>query len=310
MKTDLRSLPKLRDGLGYLYLEHCVVEQELASVAAEHQDGVDSIPAAALGVLMLGPGTTITHAAIKNLADNGCMVVWCGEGMSRFYATGLGETRKGEHLLQQARLWADTDAHMQVVMRMYRMRFPTGMTNDLTLEQIRGMEGARVRDAYAHASQETGVPWSGRNYDRGDWMNADPVNRALSAANACLYGLCHTAIVSGGYTPGLGFVHTGKALSFVYDIGDLYKVPLTVPVAFRAAASHTTNIERDVRMRCRDVFYKARLLERILPDIDRLLNLDQEVEGVSFDIDEDLARPAPYWDPPSGDGDADKDASW
>ena len=156
MHTDLRSLPKLRDGLGYLYLEHCVVEQDLASVSAVHQDGEDSIPAASLGILMLGPGTSITHAAIKNLADNGCMVVWCGEGMNRFYAPVLGETPQGKPPEQQARLWADADAHMQVVTRMYRMRFAGGLTKDMTLEQIRGMEGARVRDAYAKASKETG----------------------------------------------------------------------------------------------------------------------------------------------------------
>jgi CRISPR-associated protein Cas1 len=131
------------------------------------------------------------------------------------------------------------------------------------------------------------------------------VNRALSAANACLYAICHTAIVSGGYIPGLGFVHTGKALSFVYDIGDLYKTDVTVPLAFRLAAKPDSNLESSVRKECRDAFYKARILERVLPDIDRLFDLDQEVQMPEFDIDIDPARPTSYWEPSqreSGDG--------
>jgi CRISPR-associated protein Cas1 len=297
MKIDLRSLPKLRDGLSYLYLEHCNIEQEMLSVAANTKEGTDPVPAAALGALMLGPGTSITHAAIKNLADNGCSVIWCGEGMVRFYALGLGETRKGTHLERQAILWANETSHMEVVKRMYRMRFSEKLPPDLTLEQVRGMEGARVRDAYAKASKESGVPWTGRNYDRGNWTATDPVNRALSAANACLYAVCLAAIVSGGYSTGLGFVHTGKALSFVYDIGDLYKVDVTIPLAFKIAAHPPSNLESEVRRECRNVFYKHKVLERVLPDIDRLFDLEQDVRELKFDVDEDPARPAPYWDP-------------
>jgi len=299
MRLNLRSLPKLRDGLSYLYLEKCVVEQNMLSVAAERDENSDAIPAASLGVLMLGPGTSITHAAIKNLVNSGCLVLWTGEGMVRFYAMGIGETRKGSHLELQAKLWANDATHMQVVERMYRMRFGRKLPADLTLEQIRGMEGVRVRDAYARASRESGVPWTGRNYDRRNWSASDPINRALSAANACLYSICHTAIVSGGFSAGLGFVHAGKALSFVYDIGDLYKTEISVPVAFRVTAEKPPNLESAVRKACRDEFYKTRLLERILPDIDRLFDLGQEVEMPEFDVDIDPARPTDYWEPKS-----------
>lgn len=298
MKIDLRSLPKLRDGLSYLYLEHCQIEQDSLSIAREDSENVDSVPAASLGALMLGPGTSITHAAIKNLANNGCLVMWTGEGMTRFYAMGLGETRKGLHLELQARLWADNESHMRIVERMYRMRFRRKLPTELTLEQIRGMEGMRVREAYARASRESGVPWLGRSYDRHNWTHSDPINRALSAANACLYSMCHTAIVSGGYSAGLGFVHTGKALSFVYDIGDLYKIEISVPVAFQVTARDPSNLESEVRHECRKVFYQTRLLDRILPDIDRLFDLNQEIERPPFDVDDDPARPTPYWNPP------------
>src|SRR5690554_5875285 len=185
---------------------------------------------------MLGPGTSITHAAVKTLAESGCLVIWCGEQGIRFYAQGMGETRSASRLLHQATLYADPELRSHVVVRLYRMRFIEDLPSSLTLQQLRGREGSRVREAYARASEASGVPWTGRSYDRNNWSNADPVNKALSVANSCLYGICHAAIVSLGYSPGLGFIHTGKLLSFVYDIADLYKVEITIPTAFHAAA--------------------------------------------------------------------------
>jgi len=298
MEYDLRTLPKLRDGLSYMYFEHAKVEQDGLSISVFSPDGQTQVPAAALGALLLGPGTSLTHAAVKTLSENGCLIIWTGEGTVRFYAQGLGETRKGSHLETQAYLWADPKLHEQVVMRMYRMRFGCKLPADLSLEQIRGMEGARVRDAYARASAESGVKWEGRKYDRGNWYNTDHVNRALSAANACLYAVCHTAIVCGGYSPGLGFIHKGKSLSFIYDIADLYKVDTTIPLSFRLAKDKPEQFESEVRRECRDVFRKTHLLEKVLPDIDRLFDLNISEDSLGWDIDVDPARPTPYWDSP------------
>jgi CRISPR-associated protein Cas1 len=199
---------------------------------------------------------------------------------------------------------------------MYRMRFQEKLPADLTVQQLRGMEGIRVREAYARASRESGVPWSGRSYDRKDWRSTDPVNRALSAANSCLYGVCHAAILSVGYSPALGFIHTGKQLSFVYDIADLYKVELTIPLAFRTAAENPQDLERHVRLQCRDVFRESRLIQRIIPDIRRALGDSDGDE--QFVADEDPALPTELWTPeaevnPSRDGEqapgADEEAS-
>src|SRR5207249_109763 len=132
----------------------------------------------------------------------------------------------------QARLWADPAQRLQVARRLYQMRFPEPWDDALTLQQLRGKEGIRVRDAYQRASRETDVPWTGRSYNRGSWSAADPVNRALSSATSCLYGVCHAAIVSAGYSPAIGFIHTGKMLSFVYDVADLYKPEIAIPIAF------------------------------------------------------------------------------
>lgn len=297
---DLHLLPRVRDSLSFLYVEHCKIDQEAKAIALHDARGKTPVPCAALSLLMLGPGTTITHAAIGALAANGCLVIWSGEEGVRLYAQGMGETRSARNLLRQAWLCTDPTRRLDVVMRMYRMRFEGALDPDLTLQQIRGKEGVRVRDAYAQASRETGVPWTGRSYRRDNWKESDPVNRALSAANSCLYGVTHAAIVAAGYSPALGFVHTGKQLSFVYDIADLYKIQITVPIAFRAAAAGAEGIEGRVRHACRDAFHHDRLLQRIVPDIDRVLGArDGDEADDPFAADE--ALPGGLWDPFAGE---------
>ena len=273
------------------------------------------VPGSWLAVLLLGPGTSITHEAIKTLSDNGCIVNWVGEKGVRFYAQGSGETRKGYQLMRQAELVSDPAKRMKVVIRMYQYRFGELLSPDLSIEQIRGMEGARIRRAYAVASKEYGVPWSGRFYVRNEWGVADSINRALSAANACLNSLCHTAIVSAGYSPGLGFVHQGKQLSFVYDVADLYKTELTVPLAFRLTAESKEKLETRIRHACRDLFYQELLLGRVIDEIDQMLNLsrkpprapthrqqadaerDGDLQSTGDDVDIDPAQPGALWSP-------------
>jgi CRISPR-associated protein Cas1 len=166
------------------------------------------------------------------------------------------------------------------------------------LQQIRGKEGVRVREAYASASRETGVPWRGRTYRRDGWSEADPINRALSAANSCLYGVCHAAIVAAGYSPALGFIHTGKMLSFVYDVADLYKADITIPAAFRAVAESESGVDSRARHACRDAFREQRLLTRIVPDIQFALRVELDSEET---FDWDAAAPGGLWDPESGE---------
>ncbi len=295
-KHALRDLPKVRDSLSFLYVEYGHVEQSRLGVEFVNRLGQVPIPAASLSSLLLGPGTTITHGAIRTLAEAGCSLVWVGEGGVRCYAQGTGETNKAYRLMRQAELSATPELRLQVVERMYRARFPEPLPQGLKLEQIRGREGIRVREAYAQAARKFGVSWNGRNYDRNNWNDTDPVNRALSSANACLHGLVHAALLSSGYSPALGFVHQGKQLSFVYDIADLYKMQLTVPVAFSVVAEGPDKLETKVRKRCRDAFNNLKLLQRIVTDVDRLLSLDKEPENPDgFDPDEDPALPTPWW---------------
>lgn len=299
---DLHVLPKFSDGWSYLYVEHCRIDQNDKAIAINDKSGKVPVPCASLALLMLGPGVSISHAAISVLVEHGCLVVWCGEDGMRFYAVGMGETRSAANLLHQARMWSHEGYHMQVVRRLYQLRFSEKFDPRLTLQQIRGMEGIRVRETYAKAARETGVPWAGRNYQRNTWINADPVNRALSVANSCLYGICHAAIVSTGFSPALGFVHTGKMLSFVYDIADIYKAEITIPVAFRAAAESQEGLERRVRLLCRDQFVSTRILEKIVPDIQTALMLQKRgADGDSERFDQDTAAPGRLWDSMNGD---------
>lgn len=294
---DLHQLPKVRDSLSHLYLEHCRIDRYQKSIAFHNAQGMTPIPAASLAVLMLGPGTNITQAAITALAENNCLVIWCGEQNVRFYAAGMGGTRGSSALLRQAWLVSDQGRRLEVVKRMYEIRFGEPVDRQLTVQQLRGREGLRVREAYARLSQETGVQWSGRSYNRGQWTATDPINRAISAANSCLYGVCHAAILSLGYSPALGFIHNGKQLSFVYDVADFYKIDLTMPVAFQAAAVPLPDLERRVRLLCRDIFHERKLLTRIVPDIQRALGGDEPAGDGSPLIDEDAALPTDLWDP-------------
>jgi len=306
---DLHELPKLRDSLSYLYIEHAIVDRKDSSIEFIQKSGRTQAPVAVLCVLMLGPGTSISHAAVKVLAESGCLIVWTGEDVTRCYAQGLGETRKGYHLMRQAELVSDASLRLSVIRRMYQKRFQEPLPADLTLEQIRGMEGSRVRSAYYQASKTYGVPWHGRNYNRGNWGSADPVNRALSAGNALLNGICHAAIVSGGYSPGLGFIHTGRQTSFVYDTADLYKAEISIPLAFQTVAESDEHVDGRVRLACRQKFKEVKLLERILPDIDDLLGIDSAFVPPEGDPDSETSLPAPLWDVPQEDEDIPEEAA-
>ena len=295
MRTNLHEIGRFDDRMSFLYVDRAVIRHSANAIAIHEFDGATEVPISSLATLMLGPGTKITHEAIKSLADNNCLVLWAGEYGIRFYACGMGGARHSRNLLQQARLALNERTRLQVVVRMYCARFSDEVVDtNLTLQQLRGKEGIRVRQAYAEASKATGVPWVRRNYQRKEWIAGDPVNRALSAANACLYGLVHAAILSAGYSPAIGFIHCGKQLSFVYDIADLYKAELTIPLAFEIARTEPANIEREVRTEARIRFHRAKLLQRILPDIRRCLEVPTEEQDEFVD---DPALPSALWEP-------------
>ena len=291
--TDLRALSRYTDSLSYVYLEHAVVEQEQHSVAAFTPDGRITLPAANLSCLMLGPGTRITHAAIKVLAQCGALVAWTGHDGLQFYASGQGKTRLSQGIERQAKHWADPDLHLRVVRQMYELRFSERLPKQLTLQQIRGKEGVRVRDTYQRLAHEYGVTWHGRSYDRKSWQSADPVNKALSAANSALYAVVSAGLHSLGYSLSLGFIHTGKQLSFVYDIADLFKTETSIPAAFEAAARGKLQVESRARFLFRERASYERLQDRLVKAVAKLFSDDGPT---SKGDNVDTSEPAHLWD--------------
>ena len=229
------------------------------------------IPVGGVACLMLEPGTRVSHAACALAARVGTLLVWVGEAGVRLYSAGQPGGARSDRLLYQAKLALDDDLRLKVVRRMFALRFGQEPPQRRSVEQLRGIEGARVREMYKRLAARYKVHWVHREYDPESWDASDRPNRCLSAATAALYGVTEAAVLAAGYAPAIGFIHTGKPLSFVYDIADLFKFDTVVPVAFEVAASSKGNAEREVRLRCRDVFRRTRLLEKIIPTIEDVL---------------------------------------
>lgn len=278
------ELARIEDRISFVYLEHAVIARDSNALTATGEEGVYHLPSAGLLVLMLGPGTNVTHQAMTVLADSGAAIVWVGEQGVRYYAGGRPLGRSTRLLERQAAIVSNTRRRMQVARQMYALRFPDEDTSGNSMQQLRGREGARVRSVYRDWSKRSGVTWEKRDYDAEDFDGSDDINQALSAANACLYGVVHAAVVALGCSAGLGIVHTGHDRSFVYDIADLYKAETSIPVAFQTVAlmreQHDAgelgnDLASAVRRKMRDRFSEVRLINRIVADIKSLL-LEEE----------------------------------
>lgn len=229
------------------------------------------IPVGSVVCIMLEPGTRVSHAAVKLAATTGTLLIWTGESGVRLYSAGQPGGARSDKLLYQAKLALDEELRLKVVRKMFEFRFGEPAPSRRSVDQLRGIEGARVRKTYQLMAKQYGVEWKGRSYDPKDWESGDTINKCLSAATACLYGVTEAAVLAAGYAPAIGFIHSGKPKAFVYDIADLFKFETVVPVAFQIAAKGTHNPDRDVRIACRDSFRKTRLLKKIIPSIEEIL---------------------------------------
>lgn len=274
--VPLGQLVRAQDRLTFLYLEHCIVHRDANAITARDAKGTVHIPAASLGALMLGPGTNVSQQAMVLLAESGSTAIWVGEHGVRYYAHGRNLARSSRWLEAQAALVSNQRSRLGVARRMYAMRFPGEDTSSLTMQQLRGREGARVRRVYRDHAERTGVEWSRRDYDPDDFAGGTPINQALSAANTSLYGVVHAAIVALGCAPGLGFVHTGHIKSFVYDVADLYKAEISIPAAFEVAGREPADIGGECRRAVRDRMKGGAFIERCVRDIRSLLSEEDE----------------------------------
>ncbi len=263
----------IKDRLSILFVEYGQLDVLDGAFVMLDKNGVHThIPVGSVVCLMLEPGTRISHEAVKLAANTGCLLVWVGEAGVRLYAAGQPGGARSDRLLFQAKLALDDQARLNVVRKMYTVRFGEEAPVKRSVAQLRGVEGGRVKERYKELAAEYGIDWQGRRYDPKRWNSGDLPNRCLSAATACLYGLSEAAILAAGYAPAIGFIHTGKPLSFVYDIADLFKFETVVPAAFSVAADNPPHPEQAVRLACRDAFRETRLLKNIIPIIEEVLS--------------------------------------
>jgi CRISPR-associated protein Cas1 len=268
----LKPIP-IKDRISVAYIEKGNLDVLDGAFVVVDKTGVRThIPVGGVACLMLEPGTRVSHAAVTLASRVGCLLVWVGDAGVRLYASGQPGGARADRLLYQAKLALDDTARLKVVRKMYAMRFKEEPPERRSVDQLRGIEGVRVRKMYELLARQYGVEWKNRNYDHTEWESGDIPNRCLSSATACLYGICEAAILAAGYAPAIGFIHTGKPQSFVYDIADIFKFETVVPVAFRIAAKTPHQPEREVRLACRDAFRQSRILRRIIPTIDEVLS--------------------------------------
>lgn len=271
MLPTVKPIP-IKERASVVFLERGLIDVLDGAFVLVDGNGVRThIPIGGVACLMLEPGSRVSHAAAALAARAGTLLVWVGEAGVRLYAAGQPGGARSDRLLYQAQLALDEQARIRVVRKMYSIRFGEEAPQRRSVDQLRGIEGARVRALYQLLAKKYGVSWKGRRYDPKDWDKGDLPNRCLSAATACLYGITEAAILAAGYAPAIGFLHTGKPLSFVYDMADIFKFETVVPVAFEIAAKNPPMVERAVRLACRDNFRRTRILKRIIPSIEQVL---------------------------------------
>lgn len=293
-KTERSELPRIEDRATFIYIEHAKIRRYESAVEVIDTQGSVRVPAAMIGVLLLGPGTEISHRAVELIGDAGMSIVWVGEYGIRYYAHGRSLARTTRLLMRQAELVSNQRSRLQVARKMYQARFPNEDVSQMSMQQLRSHEGARIRRRYRELAKQYGVKWDKRAYDPDNFNGGDPINQALSAAHVALYGLVHSIVVALGLSPGLGFIHTGHDRSFVYDVADLYKAETTVPIAFEIASQYEEgqDIGRLTRLRVRDAFVTGRLAVRMVKDLQMLMDIQQEnqVEAEIMNLWDDRGR--------------------
>lgn len=273
------ELPRIEDRISFVYTDNCRLEKDDGAVRIIMNDGNMDIPAAQLVVLMLGPGTTVTHRMIQTASEAGMCIVWVGEEGVRFYAGGNPLSGDTKLLIKQAKIVSNEKLRIAAAKRMFNIRYPGENITELSMRQLLGREGTKVGKRYRELSEQYGVPWNGRKYNSDDFNSNDPLQNALSCANACLYGICYSVIYSLGLSPGLGIVHTGLAKSFVLDIADIYKEQISFPVAFSEISKGNRDLDKRIRTSMRDIIKDKRFLKCLVSDIMTTLD-DTEAESV------------------------------
>lgn len=263
---SVSKIPNITSQISFLYVEHAYIHVKDSAILIIKGNTKTPVPSYSLGCLILGPGTSITHAAIIALQGSGCLVCWEGENQNNFYAYGMEENRKSKNFLKQIDYYSNQELHMRVVKKMYQKRFPNVSLTRKSLSQLRGMEGIRVKNQYQELAEKYGIEWSGRKYNSDDWDSMDFQNQSIIIGNKLLYNICHSVILALGYSPTIGFIHTGSMRSFVYDLADLYKIQFVIEPVFKALSEGAAN-ENNIRSIIRKEIYENKLIKQMVKDL-------------------------------------------
>jgi CRISP-associated protein Cas1 len=273
IKVTRENLPQIKERYPFLYLERGRLEVDDSSVKWIDCDGaVIRIPCATVNTLLLGPGTTITHEAVKVLAAANCAVSWVGEDSLLFYAVGQSPTADTRNLKEQIEIATTPSKSLEVARRMFARRFPLAELGGKNLKEMMGMEGYRVRELYEKKAQEYGVGWQGRCFVPGKFEMGDMTNRLLTSLNAALYGILTSAIYSLGFSPHIGFIHSGSPLPFVYDMADIYKEQLCIDLAFSLTLEMAGKYKKEIATTAfRKKVLEIDLLSKFSSDVNEML---------------------------------------
>jgi CRISPR-associated protein Cas1 len=287
---DKRMLPKAKDRISFLYVDKARIEQTEYSIQII-QSGrkITEIPISTIAALFLGPGTTITHMAIKNICDVGCSIIWCGECGWRFYASGTSGTNSSKNILKQMEFHESKVKHLAIVRKMYQMRYPGAHLKSKSIAELRGFEGHCVQNLYYQLAEQYGVEWDGRKYEVDDFESQTLINQCLTFSNQILYGIIRGVLHVMGFSTAIGYIHTGHMDSFVFDIADLYKENLTIPTSFKYCSKYKHFDRKQLEAMMRKEIVDMELMKKLPKDILSLFEINdcdqREIELLLWDGD-------------------------
>lgn len=267
------------DRHGLLWLERGRLEVEdgclrfVTAGGGELSAGDYQVPHQSLSIVLLGPGSSVTHDALRLLARHGCALAAIGEGAVRFYTAPPLMADTSALAREQVRLWADPKTRIEVARAMFALRFGE-IVRTRDIEVLRGQEGARIKRSYQVAAERHGVRWNGRNYDRDNPNAGDLPNQALNHASSAMRAAAAVAVASVAAIPQLGFIHEDSGQAFVLDIADLHRHDLTLDIAFGAAREAMKGqepVERLTRQRAARLFRQREVIPVMIDRIKGLI---------------------------------------
>lgn len=270
-----------RHGLLWLTYGNLTVEDGTLRFRAAESEwlkaGDYAIPYQGLSLLLLGPGTTLSHDTLRLLARHGTLLAAVGEGGVKFYTAPPMGQGHSDVARAHARLWAEEKARLDVARRMYAFRFGRVLPHK-DIAVLRGIEGGRMKESYRLVAQQHGVEWKGRHYDRQNPNAADVPNQAINHAATFVESAADIAVAAVGALPPLGFIHEESSNAFTLDVADLFRAEFTLPLAFSVAKRVQDKpdllLEREVRKEAARQFHKQQLIPKMIDRIKELLHVD------------------------------------